>query len=269
MLAGVKRPNGAGSVMWSAQRSRWLATMTGPDGKQHRRTVPPEIAGTKSQRSREKAIRWMLELKAELWKPQPPPPSRTMAEQMERYLAHIALLGQRVRSLRTMAAANRAVITPGIGHIPVNQLRAGHLQELFRVLLTPQLEPKKRPARSAAYAHICLAAISGALKLAIAEGVITGNVATGISLPPVRPRDPPIVGEDIPVTKFLEAIAGSPYASAYVVALACGLRNHELRALRWVDVDFERGDLYVSVAASSRRPIHSATGAATPLPMSR
>jgi integrase len=169
-----------------------------------------------------------------------------MTVQLDRFLAHIELLNRKPRTILTMRAAIRAVIAPGIGEIPVNRLRAAHLRALFKDLLTPQLEPKKRPARSAAYAHLCLATISGALKLAIDEGVITENVATGIKLPPLQPRDPPIVGEHIPIDAFLKAIASSPYAAAYVVAVACGLRNHELRALRWVDVDFERGDLFVS-----------------------
>lgn len=220
--------------------------MTGPDGTQTRKTVPPDIAHGKSERSREKAIRWMLGEKAVLWKPKAPPPSRTMAEQLDRYLAALPLLGKRIRSVRTFQAAVRAVIAPGIGHIPVNRLRANHLRTLFHDLLTPQTVPKPRPARSASYAHICLAVISGALKMAIDEGVITENVATGIRLPALQPRDPPIVGEHIAIEAFLDAIAGSPYAAAYVVAVACGLRNHELRALRWVDVDFEHGDLYVS-----------------------
>jgi integrase len=242
----AKRANGSGSIMWSAARQRWFATMVGPDGKHVRKTVPPEVAGTDSKRNRDKALTWMLAAKAEIWKPAPPPPSRTMAEQLDRYLAHIALLGRRRRTIATMRSITRSALVPGIGHIPVNRLRSAHLRALFAQLLTPALEPKVRPALSPSYASLCLVAISGALKLAIDEGLVAENVAAGIKLPALRPRDPPIVGEHIAIDAFLDAIAGSPYASAYVVALACGLRNHELRALRWVDVDVEHGDLYVS-----------------------
>jgi integrase len=233
-----KRGNGSGSVTWSAKRARWLATITGRDGRQQRKTVPPEIARTNTAPNRKRALDWMLAWKAKELAPAPPRSPRSMREQLGAYLAHLASIERKPRTLRTMGSVVDNALIPALGAIPVVDLRALHLREAYQ-----QFRDK---GRGAGYVHLAQAIVSGALKLAVADGIVAANVAAGVRTAPVPKRNPPIVGEHIEVGAFLAAIAGARFESAYIVALACGLRNHELRALRWADVDLERGELVVS-----------------------
>jgi integrase len=161
-----------------------------------------------------------------------------MREQLGAYLAHLASIERKPRTLRTMGSVVDNALIPALGAIPVVDLRALHLREAYQ-----QFRDK---GRGAGYVHLAQAIVSGALKLAVADGIVAANVAAGVRTAPVPKRNPPIVGEHIDVAAFLAAIAGARFEAAYIVALACGLRNHELRALRWADVDLERGELVVS-----------------------
>ncbi len=48
------------------------------------------------------------------------------------------------------------------------------------------------------------------------------------------------------ITQFLEAAKGSPYYVLFYLALFTKMRRSELLALRWQDVDFIYGQLYVN-----------------------
>lgn len=236
----AKRANGDGSVMWSASRGRWLATMTGPDGKQVRKTVPPEIAKTKSERARRAAIAWMLDRKAELWQPAPVAivAGRLMGEHLDLYLVHLAAIGRRPRTIRSMTSIVKTILRPGIGHIPVDQLEPSHLRALYQQVTAV--------GKGAGTIHLAHAIVSGALALAVEDRLVPSNVAKRVQTPPVPKRNPPIVGEQIDMARFLRAITGARFEAAFIVALACGLRNHELRALTWADVDTGRREIRIT-----------------------
>jgi integrase len=61
---------------------------------------------------------------------------------------------------------------------------------------------------------------------------------------PVTPLDDDQVG------RLLEALEGDRLAALFVLALDTGMRQGELFALRWADVDLSKGNLYVQRAAS-------------------
>lgn len=233
-----KRGNGLGSVHWSPKRERWLATITKRDGSQQRKTIPPDVAKTNTAPNRKRALDWMLAWKAEEDRPAPPRSPRTVATQLGHYLAHLAALDRKPRTIRSMTSIVDVALTPAFDGILLADLTSADLRAAYQ-----QFRDK---GRGAGYVHLAHAVLSGALKLALADGLVPANVAAGVKIAPVPKRNPPIVGEHIPIERFLAAISGARFEAAFIVALACGLRNHELRALRWADVDLERGELVVS-----------------------
>jgi integrase len=79
-----------------------------------------------------------------------------------------------------------------------------------------------------------------ALAQAVSDGLIPRNAAQGVKLPRVSaPGDEinPLNSEES--AAFLEAARGERFEALYILAIHCGLREGELLALRWEDVDLE------------------------------
>jgi integrase len=89
-----------------------------------------------------------------------------------------------------------------------------------------------------------------ALGRALKAGRVLRNVATLVD-PPAKARREmrPLTAEQ--ARTLLEATAGDHLGPLYAVAVATGMRQAELLALRWRDVDLERG--WVAVRHTLRR----------------
>ena len=83
-----------------------------------------------------------------------------------------------------------------------------------------------------------------ALKAAVADGLIPRNAAAGLKLPRItREEIDPLNQEE--ARRLLEAASGDRLEALYVLAITTGLRQGELLALKWEDVDLERSVLRV------------------------
>jgi integrase len=83
-----------------------------------------------------------------------------------------------------------------------------------------------------------------ALKAAVADGLIPRNAAAGLKLPRIiREEINPLDPEE--ARHLLETASGDRLEALYVLALNTGMRLGELLALKWDDVDLERGVLRV------------------------
>lgn len=232
----MKRANGDGTVFWNSQRERWLAAVV-RNGKIVRRTIPPEVAGTDSQINRKKALRWLEGWIADLAIATEPPPPRTVEQQMRAYLAMLETTEAKPRTIKTKRAAISGSINPGIGSIYLADLRPAHVRALYK-----QMRDKKRAAN---YIRVVHYALSAAFAFARTEGFLDHDPLAGVSPPAATKRTPPVVGGDIDLRAFLDAIHGRAWETALIVAFACGLRNHELRALRWQDIDTDHQEIHV------------------------
>jgi integrase len=83
-----------------------------------------------------------------------------------------------------------------------------------------------------------------ALKAAVADGLIPRNVAAGLKLPKLsREEIDPLSREE--ARSLLEAAKGERLEALYVLALNTGMRQGEILALKWDDLDLEAGTLRV------------------------
>jgi integrase len=92
------------------------------------------------------------------------------------------------------------------------------------------------------------AVVRGAFNEAARRGVIPVSYAGGVSLP-VRKAKPPRVLTKSEQSVFLEAIAGHRLEAAFVLALTTGLREGEIAALKWSDLQ----DGAITVTRNARR----------------
>jgi integrase len=86
--------------------------------------------------------------------------------------------------------------------------------------------------------------IHGALEQAVKEGLVSRNVAEAVELPKDRKKEfTPLTPKQ--VRQFLTSIKGDRLYAAFLLELGTGLREGELFALRWQDIDFKNGVLTV------------------------
>jgi len=169
--------------------------------------------------------------------------------------------------------AVRPHIVPALGRIKLKDLTSAHLRSFYR----DRLDSGRAPA-TVYKLHVVL---HKALKAAVADGLIPRNAAAGLKLPRItREEIDPLTEEE--ARRLLETVRGDRLETLYVLALNTGMRQGELLALKWDDVDLERGVLRVRrtlthanksfvlgepKTKNSRRTIRLTTGAVNALRM--
>jgi integrase len=139
-------------------------------------------------------------------------------------------------------------VVPPLGNLRLSKLTPAHLQGFYRSKLDAGLSP-----RTVQYLHVVL---HRALKQALRWGLVTRNVAEAVDPPKVHKKEvTPLSPEQ--ARAFLEAARGDRLEALYVVAVHTGMRQGELLALRWDDVDLDAGVLRVrgTKTARSRRTV--------------
>jgi integrase len=158
----------------------------------------------------------------------------------------------------------RLYLRPGLGHIPLRQLRTADIERLYRAmrhlgqpdersddmqrrLIAARHETRRASARPLSAASILRvhATLRAALTHAVRRRLIPHNPATYVELesgrrPPVRVWTPEQLGV------FLDALIGDRLAPLYHVIAYLGLRRGEACGLRWDDIDMDAALLRVA-----------------------
>ena len=130
----------------------------------------------------------------------------------------------------------RVHVVPGLGRKKLKTLGAQDVAGFYRRKLDGGCSP--------ASVHKMHETLHKALKQAVRWGYMMKNPADDVDPPKVR------TGEVTPLTRdeargLLETVRGDRLEALYVVALHTGLRQGELLALRWEDLDLEARTLQV------------------------
>lgn len=127
-------------------------------------------------------------------------------------------------------------IKPALGRIKLKDLNPAQIRWFYRDRLDSGLAP--------ATVHKLHVVLHKALKAAVADGLIPRNVTAGLKPPRItREEIDPLDTEG--ARRLLEMARGNRLEALYVLALNTGMRQGELLALKWDDVDLERGVLRV------------------------
>src|SRR3954468_14511704 len=170
----------------------------------------------------------------------------TVSEWLDHWLDNIAARKVRARTLESYRSTVRLHLRPGIGHHRLDRLQPEHLERLYAALAKKGLSPAP-----ILRAHRVL---SRALRVATQRGKLARNVATLVDPPAVkRPQTAlPLSAQE--ARQVMAAAQARRNAARWTVALAVGLRQSEALALRWSDVDLDKGPLGV------RRRLHRVSG---------
>ncbi|WP_425432420.1 tyrosine-type recombinase/integrase [Geodermatophilus nigrescens] len=119
------------------------------------------------------------------------------------------------------------VIVPAIGHVPIERLRAGHIEQLLI-------------DAAAGRGPVTIRRIHATLRSALSYGVKTRrlpfNVASNVTPPNgTRPEVQPWSADEL--AAFLRYAETDRLGPLFEVIAACGLRRGEALGLRWGDLD--------------------------------
>jgi len=204
--------------------SSWQITLdtgTGPDGK--RRRIFETVRGTK------KAAETRLhELVTSLEKGVYTPPGRlTLAEHLRNWLDGYVKTNCSIRTLDTVQSIAEHHLIPALGHIQLKQLHPQQIQAYYGKAL------EKLSARSVHYHHRIL---KQCLKYAVRQGYLGRNPCELVD-PPSPRKKPMRTLTPTEVEVLLEQATGNQFYPVIYTAVSTGLRQAELLALRWRDVD--------------------------------
>ena len=136
----------------------------------------------------------------------------------------------------------RQHLKPALGTIALQALRPGHIQ---------QYHATRSATHSGATLQLHHAVLSGALKSAVRQGMLTRNVATLVDGRPQAKSSREMAKTQAWTTDesraFLAAAkeAGPQWAALFALAIDSGMRKGELCGLKWADVDLDAGKVTV------------------------
>jgi integrase len=158
---------------------------------------------------------------------------------LDRWLAECERLDLSPTTIRNYRAQVERTIRPAIGKVPLTQLNAKHLDDLYGAMKKAGKNPKTIRNHHAV--------ISAALHQATRWGWVRTNVADMAKPPRVSQRRVKAPSVDVVRSVIEAADARDPRLAALLMLGALtGMRRGELCGLRWSDVDLDRGELEVS-----------------------
>lgn len=165
-----------------------------------------------------------------------------VSEYLESWLRDVVAIRNRVRTVESYAVIVHNHINPVLGSIRLSKLAAVDVQRLEAGLLSSGLTPN-----TVRHVHVCL---SKALKDAVRSGVLHQNVCLAVQAP-----SPGRYEVDVPDTqeigRILTLAESTPYGPVFRLMAYTGIRRGEAVALKWENIDLERG--VVSIVATAQR----------------
>jgi integrase len=123
-------------------------------------------------------------------------------------------------------------ITPALGRVKLDKLTPAHVQSFYREKLDSGLSP--------ATVNKVHTVLHKALAQAVRWLMVPRNVTEAVQAPRPNPEEiRPLNKEQ--VGALLEAASGDPLEALYRLAISTGMRQGELLALKWEDVELDWG----------------------------
>lgn len=234
-----KRGNGEGSIYrrkngtWAAQYTVWTT------GGRKRRSVSGKTRAEVSRKLTEAMADRNGGLIYDAGK-------LTVGEYLDKWLTDSVKGTVKETTYANYTYITRKHISPALGRMKLKTLTPAHVRGFYG--------DKARTNLSAATVKKMHVVLRKALSQAVSDGLIPRNAADGVKPPRVSaPGEEikPLGSEEC--AAFLEASRGERLEALYVLAVHCGLREGELLALSWEDVDLEAAKPAVSVRRTLTR----------------
>ena len=164
------------------------------------------------------------------------PSKLSVGDFLVRWLVSYAATATSARTQQDYRSIVNRYLIPALGSMPLTSIRPEHVQQLYAALKDRGLS-----AMTILHTHrLFKQALSHAVKWDLAAR----NVCDLVD--PPRPQRTEMTALDTEgVSRLRAAAIDTPFVDVFLVALYSGLRRSEVLALRWPEVDIERGTLRV------------------------
>ncbi len=225
-----KRGNNEGSI-YKRKDGRWAAVLDlGYQGGRRKRKA---LYG----RTRREVQQKLFATRRALQEGLPVTSERQRLDQfLVRWLEDVACPSLRPRTYIRYREILMCHAIPALGNRPLARITPQDLQGLYSRKLEEGLA-----ARTVGKLHVVL---HRALQDAVRWGLVGRNVCDAVRPPKVHAQEMRALSGD-ESRQFLAAAEGDPLEALYTLAVTTGLRQGELLALKWQDVDLEAGQLQV------------------------
>lgn len=209
--------------------------------------------------------------------------SPTLAEWLDMWLA-AKRRTKRESTCRGYEMHIRTWLKPQLGHLPLERLNAGHIEELFTTIHRVNAEVARQRAAGVAPMDVkvdgdvrgqsrecgpttqlrVFATLRAALNAAVRQRRITWNPASGVELESAEARERQR-WTPAQAAQFIAATAGDPMGLMFRVAVLRGCRRGELCGFRWADTEIDKpyrdpatGEARKDAVLTVERPIRPA-----------
>ena len=221
-----RRANGEGTV-YQRKDGRWVASITLENGKRKSIYCKTQKEAVKAAREANQQKDQGILLAGE---------DQTLSDFLTVWLHDIVKNNVRERTYGRYREVVTLHIVPALGKTKLQKLTPQQLQLLYN----QKLEEGYAPQTVKHIHRVLHKALGDALKWQL----VVRNVCDAVRAPRVPRKEMQVLsGEQ--AQQFLEAAKGDPLEALYVLALTTGMRQGELLALKWEDVDLAIGRLQV------------------------
>ncbi len=225
----AKRGNGAGSIYRRKSDGKWVGSITLESGKR-------KVFYGKTQKEVQEKIKIALyeQQKGTLVIA----PDEPLKDFLIRWLEEVCTPpNKRVSTYVKYKKTIEAYILPAIGRVPLQKLEPLQVKRLYNTQLKRGLSTKM------------VVEIHGVLHKALDDavkwGLVGRNVCDLVERPRLEVKEKPLLEKDQALA-LLESVKQHRLGVLLLVVLTTGMRRGELLALRWSDVDLEKGTLLVN-----------------------
>jgi integrase len=237
-----ERADSTGRVAWYG---KWRH-----DGAQVKRRIGPKrTEGERDGLTRVQAEAELRRLRAEVRPLRTPGDALTITELAERYRTHLERQGRKRATIVALDSIVRVWLVPFFGDRDLRRVRVEDVSQLVSMMETgqrpgPRVVGDRRYGRPVGVKSVrnYIGTLSALLGFAERKGWITANVAHRIDLPGQVATEEIRFLDPLEVQTLADAATAGPYQAIdralYLTAAMTGLRQGELCALRWQDVDW-------------------------------
>lgn len=228
-MPSKRRGNGEGCITQRKDK-RWQGYITLANGK--RKSV--------SRKTRKEVVEKLDEYRLQQRQGLPVQTERiTFGEYLDRWIENTKRLEWKPTTLDRNRGIVRKHIKPHIGNIQLSKLNEMHLDDLQTKLETdPDILASANTHRKV---HRL---INSVLRHARKRGKILSNPAEVSNRPDVPQTERPTLSQE-QLKAFHKAVSGTQYEALFLLAALTGMRQGEVLALKWQDIDFDRGTVSV------------------------
>jgi integrase len=142
----------------------------------------------------------------------------------------------RARTWRIQESMIRNRVKPSIGDYRLCELAGKDVRQMYRRLIKEGLSPS-----TVGRVH---AILKQAMRDAVREKRIRTNPLDNVKAPKQSHKDKYVLTPD-EVRRLLDTVRGDRFEGVYVLGATCGLRIGEVLALRFEDIDWDRGTIRI------------------------